>query len=112
LEKTERLKKLSNPQGVIAALAIDQRKSVRNPIAALRGVPPEQVTDDMLSEFKACISRVLSPHATAVLIDPEYGMDAVKAASRGTGLLLTYEMDGLKILVQIACWRSCPICLR
>jgi tagatose 1,6-diphosphate aldolase len=37
---------------------------------------------------------VLTPHATAILLDPEYGLPATKARSSNAGLLLAYELSG------------------
>lgn len=95
-EKVRNLNALTDAAGVMAALAIDQRKSLRRPIAAFRGVAPEDVTDDMLAEFKSALTRVLTPFASAVLLDPEYGLEAGCSRSSGTGLLLTYEADGFE----------------
>ena len=40
------------------------------------------------------MTAALTPHASAVLLDPEYGLDAVREKAPGCGLLLTYEADG------------------
>jgi tagatose 1,6-diphosphate aldolase len=37
---------------------------------------------------------VLTPHASAILLDPEYGLPAAKARSSNAGLLLAYEESG------------------
>jgi tagatose 1,6-diphosphate aldolase len=50
--KIKHMKALSNKDGVIAAAAIDQRGSLQKSIAKERGVSDDQVTADMLSEFK------------------------------------------------------------
>src|SRR4051794_39837506 len=92
--KAARLRALSTPDGVIAALAMDQRKSLRRMIAEAAGVPLEQISDGQLGEFKAVVTRVLSSHASAVLLDPEFGSGAFDERARGCGLLMTYEMDG------------------
>ena len=34
----------------------------------------------MMSEFKVAVSKVLTPHASAILLDPEFGLPAAKAA--------------------------------
>lgn len=91
--KKDRLSKLSNSSGVIAALAIDQRGSLRRMIAEAAGVAPEAISDAKLSEFKASVAKALAPHASAVLLDPEYGLEARKGLN-GCGLLMAYEMDG------------------
>lgn len=94
LTKSERLQRLATPDGVIAALAIDQRRSLRGMIAAAAKVTPDSVTDAQLSEFKALVTRHLSPYASAVLLDPEFGSGAFGERAADCGLLATYEMDG------------------
>lgn len=94
MTKADRLKRLSTPQGIIAALAVDQRKSLRMMIAAAAGVPLEQISDSQLGDFKRTVVQELSTYASAVLIDPEFGQPALGQQAEGCGLLLTYEMDG------------------
>jgi tagatose 1,6-diphosphate aldolase len=92
--KIKHLNALSNKKGVIAAAAMDQRGSLRKAIAKAKGVPAGQIGDDMMSEFKVAVSKVLTPHASAILLDPEFGLPAAKARSKHTGLLLAYEESG------------------
>ena len=92
--KVRHMKALSNKQGVIAAAAMDQRGSLQKAIAGAKGIPQDQVTVDMMSEFKIAVSKVLTPHASAILLDPEYGLPAAKARSSDAGLLLAYEESG------------------
>ena len=92
--KVRHMKALSNQHGVIAAAAMDQRGSLKKSIASAKGVPAEQVTSEMMSEFKIAVSKVLTPHASAILLDPEYGLPAAKARSSNAGLLLAYEESG------------------
>jgi tagatose 1,6-diphosphate aldolase len=40
------------------------------------------------------VSKILTPHATAILLDPEFGLDAAKARASNAGLLLAYEETG------------------
>jgi len=88
------MKALSNDKGVIAAAAMDQRGSLKKSIAAAKGVPQDQVTDQMMEEFKVVVSRVLTPHASAILLDPEWGLPAAAARAKNAGLLLAYELTG------------------
>lgn len=88
------MKALSNERGIISAAAMDQRGSLQKSIAAAKGVDPKAVTPQMMSEFKTVVTRVLTPHASAILLDPEYGLDAAKARSSNAGLLLAYEETG------------------
>src|SRR5208283_531859 len=92
--KTRRMKALANNAGVIAAAAMDQRGSLQKSLAAARGIDKKQVTDDMMSEFKVAVSKVLTPHASAILLDPEWGLPAAKARAKNAGLLLAYEETG------------------
>ncbi len=92
--KVERLEALSSADGVIEALAMDQRKSLRRMLADAASEPLEEISAAQLAEFKAAVTGALTPHASAVLLDPEYGLDAAKLRAPGCGLLLTYEADG------------------
>ena len=92
--KIRHMKALSNKEGIIAAAAMDQRGSLQKSIASAKGVSTDQVTPDMLSEFKVVVTKVLTPHASAILLDPEYGLPAAKARSSNAGLLLAYEESG------------------
>ena len=92
--KIKHLNALSNKNGVIAAAAMDQRGSLRKSIASAKGVPEDQISDDMMSEFKVAVTRILTQHASAILLDPEFGLPAAKARSRNAGLLLAYEESG------------------
>lgn len=89
--KAERLKALSDTNGIIAAAAMDQRLNLLRPLAAAKGIPEKEVTAAMMSEFKTAVTRVLSPYATAFLLDPDYGMPAASARAPNCGLLLAYE---------------------
>ena len=92
--KIRHLNALSNNNGVIAAAAMDQRGSLRKSIAAAKGVPQDQITNEMMEEFKVAVSKILTPHASAILLDPEFGIPAAKARAKNAGLLLAYEESG------------------
>jgi tagatose 1,6-diphosphate aldolase len=92
--KLKHLKALSNAKGIISAAAMDQRGSLQKSIASAKGVDIKAVTPEMMSEFKTAVTRVLTPHASAILLDPEFGLDAAKARSSNAGLLLAYEETG------------------
>jgi tagatose 1,6-diphosphate aldolase len=79
---------------VIAAVAIDQRSALRNLFSVSMGVEAEAVPREKLSQFKEAVSRVLTPYASAILLDPEYGLPAAKQRANRTGLLLAYEKTG------------------
>ena len=67
----------ADERGVIAALAMDQRGSLQKMIAKASAVGATPTADD-LTRFKAAVTHVLSPHASAILLDPEYGLPALK----------------------------------
>ena len=92
--KIKHMKALSNDLGVIAAAAMDQRGSLQKSIASAKGIDQKQVTDEMMSEFKIAVTKVLTPHASAILLDPEWGLPASKRRAKNAGLLLAYEKTG------------------
>ena len=92
--KQKGLKAVSDKRGVIAAAAMDQRGSLRSAIAKEKAIDKKAVTPEMMSEFKEAVVRVLTPHASAILLDPEYGLSAAKQRARNAGLLLAYENSG------------------
>jgi tagatose 1,6-diphosphate aldolase len=92
--KQKGLEAVSNERGVIAAAAMDQRGSLKSAIAKDKGVDKKAVTDQMMAEFKEAVTRILTPHASAILLDPEYGLSATKVRAKNAGLLLAYEKSG------------------
>ncbi len=92
--KLQAMNALANERGVIAAAAMDQRGSLSKSLAKEKGVTEKDITPAMMSEFKTAVTRILTPHASAILLDPEYGLDAAKQRSKNAGLLLAYEKTG------------------
>ncbi len=92
--KRKGMEAVSDSRGVIAAAAMDQRGSLRSAIAKDKGIDKKEVTQKMMEEFKEAVTRVLTPHATAILLDPEYGLSAAKQRAKNAGLLLAYENSG------------------
>src|SRR5499433_1093813 len=85
------MKAVSNNRGVIAAAAMDQRGSLQKALAKEKG---SEVPVSMMEEFKSIVTEVLTPHASAILLDPEFGLPASKRRSKNAGLLLAYEKTG------------------
>lgn len=84
-----RLDPLRRPGGAFAMLAVDQREALRVMMTEARGAA-EPVTDDELVEFKLTAARILTPHASAVLIDRQFAFDRAVAAgvvADGCGLI-------------------------
>ena len=92
--KLKSLEAVSNKKGVITAAAMDQRGSLQKSIAKAKGVSDKEVTPQMMSEFKAIVTKVLTPYASAILLDPEFGLEAARQRSKNAGLLLAYEKTG------------------
>jgi len=84
------LKAVSDSRGVIAAAAMDQRGSLQKSLAKERGAA---ATAHDLEDFKLNVTEVLTRHASAILLDPEYGLPASKERNKA-GLLLAYEKTG------------------
>ena len=73
--KYEHLRRLSNENHVIGALAIDQRGSLKKMIAAGN---PDQKGDEGIIHFKELISEELTKYSSSILLDPEYGLPAAE----------------------------------
>ena len=85
------MKAVSDQRGVIAAAAMDQRGSLQKALSKERGAA---VGDNDLEEFKALVTEVLTPHASAILLDPEWGIPASRRRAKNAGLLMAYEKTG------------------
>jgi len=85
------MKAVSNQRGVIAAAAMDQRGSLQKSLAKEKG---GDISDAMMEEFKTLVTEVLTQHASAILLDPEWGLPASKRRAKSAGLLLAYEKTG------------------
>ena len=84
------LKAVSDHRGVIAAAAMDQRGSLQKSLAKDRGAAADA---NDLEQFKIQVTSVLTRYASAILLDPEYGLPASKERN-SAGLLLAYEKTG------------------
>jgi sulfofructosephosphate aldolase len=69
---------LARPSGGFAMLAIDQREAMRAMFAEHQSEP---VLDEQLTEFKLAAARILTPYASAVLVDRQFALDRVVAES-------------------------------
>ena len=92
--KFDGINAVADKNGVIAALAIDQRGSLKKAIAKAKGT---DASDAELSEFKMLVSELLTPYASAILLDPEYGLEASKRRAKNAGLFLAYEKTGYDV---------------
>lgn len=69
---TPDLSPLQRPSGAFAMLAVDQREAMRNMFAEHQDEP---VTDADLTSFKLNAARILTPYASAILIDKQFALD-------------------------------------
>ncbi len=90
------LKSVSNERNVIAAAAMDQRGSLQKSLAKERGAAADGRD---LEVFKTLVTEVLTHYASAILLDPEYGLPAAQHRN-GKGLLLAYEKTGYDATTQ------------
>jgi len=91
--KFEGINACADSRGVIAALAVDHRGNLLEAIARARGEHGQATAADMLA-FKTAVTRVLTPSTSAILLDPEYGLEAIASRAPGKGVLLAYEKSG------------------
>lgn len=91
--KKAAMDRLSTENGLIEALAIDQRGALKKMISALG----QYGTEKQITEFKTLVSRELTPYASAILLDPEYGIPAANVRVANSGLLLAYEKTGYDV---------------
>jgi tagatose 1,6-diphosphate aldolase len=85
------MKAVADGRGVIAAAAMDQRGSLQKALAKEKG---GDITDAMMQEFKSLVTEVLTSRASAILLDPEWGLPASRRRAKTAGLLLAYEKTG------------------
>jgi tagatose 1,6-diphosphate aldolase len=94
--KIRGLQEISSPEGLITVLALDHRGTL------IKAMGLNETGLDLYSQvrdFKFLTIKYLLPHATAVLIDPQFG--GAEAIARGIipgskGLMVTLESSGYK----------------
>lgn len=94
--KFDGIQACADANGVIAAAAMDQRGSLKKAIAKARG---SEASNEDLTLFKTAVTRILTRHSSAILMDPEYGLPALEQKAPGTGVLLAYEKTGYDVSV-------------
>ncbi|HVC31942.1 MAG TPA: tagatose 1,6-diphosphate aldolase [Chloroflexota bacterium] len=101
------LRRLADDRGIFCITAMDQRTSLRVLVAPN---DPQSVTPHQMTAIKIDLAATLSPHSTAVLLDPQYGAPQTIAAGAldpHVGLIVTLEADtpkkvGEGIVTQLA----------
>ncbi|MBE9429308.1 tagatose-bisphosphate aldolase [Staphylococcus epidermidis] len=92
--KTAAISQLSNEQGVISALAFDQRGALKRMMAKYQTGEP---TVEQIEQLKVLVAEELTQYASSILLDPEYGLPATEARNKNCGLLLAYEKTGYDV---------------
>ena len=89
-----RLQQCATPDGKLVILAVDHRGNLRR---ALNPRDPDAVSDEELVAFKRDVVAALAPAASAVLLDPEYGVEQNITAGTlpgACGLIVALERTG------------------
>lgn len=92
--KLRALDTLSNARGIFTILALDHTASLKK---IFWGSAAAEVSDDALAAVKLELVRALAPHASAVLLDPVYGIGpalAAHAVPGSVGLMALVEEEG------------------
>lgn len=103
-EAFQSLSALRRPSGAFAMLAIDQREAMRAMFAEFQAEP---VTDEQLTEFKLAAARLLTPYASAVLLDKQFVLDRAideRAVSADCALIAaadTFIADDREIVADV-----------
>lgn len=81
---------IADPDGTFAIVAMDQRNTLRRMLTAV-----ERPTDaQTIRGFKVDVTETLSPAASGLLLDPDFGVPAVREAgamAAGCGMLIAAE---------------------
>ena len=88
----KQLVKLANKKGSFNMLAVDQRGS----FVAMLKENHASVNPALVKDVKKDIIEVLSPHASAVLIDPVYSLKLAPLVKENSALLFCLEKSGAK----------------
>ncbi|MCE3023022.1 tagatose-bisphosphate aldolase [Staphylococcus pasteuri] len=92
--KTTAISQLSNENGVISALAFDQRGALKRMMSKFQTTEP---TVEQIEKLKVLVAEELTQYASSILLDPEYGLPATEARNKNCGLLLAYEKTGYDV---------------
>lgn len=88
------LNDIRDENGIFRVLAVDHRDSLR---LFLEPTAPETVPSELLTAIKADLVRAISPHATGVMLEPEYSIPQLidaGALAEGVGFLAALESQG------------------
>lgn len=86
------LKDITRPSGGFAMLAVDQREAMRLMFAAAGA--PVPVTDRHLTDFKVNAAKILSPYASAILVDQQFCYQQIveqKAVAKSCAMIVAAD---------------------
>ena len=87
--KRNGLQNIANKNGFFIIAALDHRNSLKKLIDPMQ---PEKVPSSIMQTIKTDFTKTLAQNVSAILLDPEYGMNAsIKANRDGAGLLMSLE---------------------
>ncbi len=91
-QKITSIEQLSNNEGIISALAFDQRGALKRMMATRT----EEPTVAQIEQLKVLVAEELTQYASSILLDPEYS-SLSDARNKDCGLLLAYEKTGYDV---------------
>ncbi len=96
-ERRLRLLRLAGDRGIVAGIALDHRDSLRS-ILERRGLVG--LTDAAMRSLKVRLARALAPAATAIMLDEEFGGEALDAGvvPASVGLIMPLEAQGYEMV--------------
>ena len=86
------IKDLARPPGGLAMLAVDQREALRLMFEAVTG--KKGIPDSTITTFKVNAARILSPYASAVLVDKQFCLDEIvktKAIAPSSNMIVSAD---------------------
>ena len=95
--KFDGINAVANKNGLIVALAIDPRGSLKKAIARAKS---SEASDAEVIEFKSLVAQILTTYTSAILLDPVYGRVPSTHREQTCGLLLTYESSSDEAAVK------------
>ena len=97
-QKRARLEKLSDENGIISALAFDQRGALKRLMAQHQ---TEEPTVAQMEELKVLVADELTKYASSMLLDPEYGLPATKALDEKAWMFGLQNVLKKKVQMQL-----------
>lgn len=101
------LKDITRPSGGFAMLAVDQREAMRLMFAAAGA--PVPVTDQHLTDFKVNAAKILSPYASAILVDQQFCYRQIveqQAVAKSCAMIVAADEFIPGTVFRSTAWRS------